>query len=305
MVAVFRFLALGLALASNAPAPADPVVTGLGLLSAGRAAEADRLLARAVASRPEDGPAWNALGLARHSLELWPSAATAFARAATLMPDDPRVRANLGAALLEAGDLARAREELLTATRLDAAYAKPHLLLGRVAAATGDAVAAEAAFREAVRLGPEEPAASYHLGLLLLQLRRHDEAIASLMACLRLSPDMPSAHLNLGLALRRSGREADAARHLDRFRDLSEAIARDAHEQARLSSALVEARLALENARPDAALRHAYEARSLAPHAPAPHALAAEALMRLGRPEEAAAERQRAQQLAAASAPSR
>ena len=203
------------------PAAPDPVTAALDLLEQGRPAHAEALLARVVAAQPGNGAAWNALGLAHHAQAEWLDAIPAFERAAAILTGDPRVHANLGAALLEVGRLDRARAELRTAAGADATYAKPRLLLGRIAVLQGDAAGAEAAFGESTRLAPDEPLGWYHLGQLLLQQRRATEAVAALERCLKLQPDLPSAHLNLGLALRRVGREREAKEHLLRFQELT------------------------------------------------------------------------------------
>jgi Flp pilus assembly protein TadD len=258
---------------------------------------AEAQLLRAIATNPGDGAAWNALGLQRHARENWADAADAFRHAAKLLPADAHVHVNLGASLLAMGQSAEARAELERAASLDASYAKPHLLLGRLDVLDGRAADAERELRQAADLAKEDPVARYQLGLLLLQQRRLDEAIASLSGALKLDANMASAHLNLGLALQRSGKAAEAHEHLARFRALSEATAKTAQDQLRLTGALAAARKALDEGRPDAVLAPAQDAIALAPGSPAPHAMLAAALQALGRTDDAARERDLAAKL--------
>ena len=66
---------------------------------------------------------------------------------------------------------------------------------GRVRFAEGDVEAAEIAYREALRMKPNDPGALYHLGVLLRVSGRKDEAIAALekAAAATGHPDAPRA----------------------------------------------------------------------------------------------------------------
>lgn len=74
----------------------------------------------------------------------------------------------------------------------------------------GEFQAAEAAYREAIRLRPGDAEAWSNLGLALQAQRRLSEAEACQQHALRLAPDYPEAHNNLGLTQYEHGRVAEA-----------------------------------------------------------------------------------------------
>jgi tetratricopeptide (TPR) repeat protein len=82
--------------------------------------------------------------------------------------------------------------------------------LGNLRAARGDAAAAEAAYREALKRDPLFVPAHVNLADLRRQQQRDAEAEATLRAALRAVPSAPALHEALGLALVRQGRKADA-----------------------------------------------------------------------------------------------
>jgi predicted O-linked N-acetylglucosamine transferase (SPINDLY family) len=82
-------------------------------------------------------------------------------------------------------------------------------LLGEILAAT-DPAGAEAAWRRALELEPENPEALFHLGNRLREQGTHDAAIALYERALASSPDHSGVLNNLGLALEASG-DADRA----------------------------------------------------------------------------------------------
>lgn len=70
--------------------------------------------------------------------------------------------------------------------------------------------AAEAAFREVLRLDPNSAAAYTNLGVVYMRTGRFDAAIASLQEAARLAPRVAGIHLNLGLAHLRQGEYREA-----------------------------------------------------------------------------------------------
>jgi serine/threonine-protein kinase len=69
---------------------------------------------------------------------------------------------------------------------------------------------AEAEYRAAIRIDPNNAALQSALGHVLLQERKWDEAISVLRAAIALQPDDAVAHNNLGVALQTVGSVADA-----------------------------------------------------------------------------------------------
>lgn len=77
----------------------------------------------------------------------------------------------------------------------------------------GDAPRAVAAFREALRVEPDDPRTLCNLALALSDAGRVQEAIDTWQAALRIDPGYADAHNDLGHALLRLGRFDDAEQH--------------------------------------------------------------------------------------------
>ena len=67
-----------------------------------------------------------------------------------------------------------------------------------------------AAFREAIRLQPDDAIAHYGLGVVLVGQGKVSEAMTAWREAIRLQPDYASAHFNLGIALRGQRKLKDA-----------------------------------------------------------------------------------------------
>jgi tetratricopeptide (TPR) repeat protein len=73
-----------------------------------------------------------------------------------------------------------------------------------------------AAYREAVRLAPQDATARWRLGdALLYGLGKPDAACASLREAVRLDSRLAGAHLSLGVALNAAGAHAEAVSAFD------------------------------------------------------------------------------------------
>lgn len=144
------------------------------------AAEAWRRVALAT---PRDWRAWSNFGNARAAQGDWTVAADALAEAVGLNPSDSALRANAVAALLQAG---RQRQRVLEFDE------------------------AEAAFRRAYELQPDDPAVVHHLGVALERTNSLDSLAELLEAALEsgIEPEQLS-YLRAVLA-RREGRLEDA-----------------------------------------------------------------------------------------------
>lgn len=119
-----------------------------------------------------------------------------------------------------------------------------------------DSDKAEAAFRKALELEPNNVRAHCDLGLLLVNNKRFDEAIVQCVEALRLEPNNAEAHGNMGIALV-SKRKFDEA-----FEHFNEALRLDpgrAETHVNLANALV------MMGSPDAAIQHLIEALRLKP----------------------------------------
>ncbi len=93
--------------------------------------------------------------------------------------------------------------------------AASHNALGIIQAQLHRFADAEASSREAIRLNPNFVEAHQNLGDVLRELDRYDEALASYATAIQLRPDSVGAYNNLGVTLGRIGRHEDAIRAYD------------------------------------------------------------------------------------------
>lgn len=101
------------------------------------------------------------------------------------------------------------------------AIAADRLELGAYLARSGRLDEAIAAFREAVELEPNYPAALFNLGVSLLEKGQAPEAVDVLRRATSISPDDGMAQRSLGIALRESGKLAEALAALQRALELT------------------------------------------------------------------------------------
>jgi tetratricopeptide (TPR) repeat protein len=122
---------------------------------------------------------------------------------------------NLGALYAERGEVDRARQEYLTARRLEPYFAPAAVNLADLDRAAGRDDVGERVLREALARMPEVPALHRALGLLLA--RRHDlqGAVTELDTAARLAPSDVDTQSTLGVALFSAGRQDDAIDLLD------------------------------------------------------------------------------------------
>jgi tetratricopeptide (TPR) repeat protein len=162
-------------------------------------------------------------------------------------------RDRLGTALLEAGRPRDAAPEFRAAIALDAGDWEHHEGLGAALAATGDLDAAIVSYERALEIDPtrsrvhsklayalgasgrhleavpwlEQVArrkqswdAAYNLGMALAATGRSDTAVAQFQLALERNPEASKALRALAAELRKRGEHAQAARHLERAREL-------------------------------------------------------------------------------------
>jgi tetratricopeptide (TPR) repeat protein len=207
-----------------------------------RDGHARRLLARALASAGQAGPAAQKLaeaeGLIGEDAELaflvatdhlWlkrtSDAERLFARVLLARPIAP-THVLIGRSYRDAGDYDRARAHLQAALAKDAAVRRAHYYLGMVVLAdarTGpdrlDRAMAE--FREELRRAPDDGPANDQLGLALLEAGRPAEALPALEIAVRAQP-RPLHLLHLGRCLLALDRSTDAAAALRRALETAE-----------------------------------------------------------------------------------
>ncbi|MFL5339042.1 MAG: tetratricopeptide repeat protein, partial [Gemmataceae bacterium] len=176
------------------------------------------------------------------------------AAAATLRPQSPGARLNLGVVLFRRGAWQEAADEYLAAVRLKDDYAEAHYSYGAALLQLGRADDALREFRRARELRPGFPQINqdiamalatkgdwpeaaklweevtrealgqatpyYNLGNALAKLHRHRDAIAAYQQALVLDPQYAEAWCNLGLLLRNLGRFDEAVEKLTRGHEI-------------------------------------------------------------------------------------
>ena len=153
------------------------------------------------------------------------AAATSAQRAVDAEPGDAQAWTLLGLCL-EAFAPEQAQAAWRKAIALAPNDAEAHFRLGDFERRQGRYPAAIAAYRAALATGFQHPGLCNNFGLALQQQGQIDEAIGAFEAATRLQPDMAPAHANLGDALHAQHRTAEAITAYSRACALAPNIAR-------------------------------------------------------------------------------
>lgn len=268
------------------------------LVEQGRYADAEARLVPYLQRAPSDHAAWNLLGVSQYALKRYHQAVESFSKCASLGPPHAEAFTNLGVAQFLCERHADAKKSFERALQLDEHHSRSQLFLGRIALLAGDVETAERSFRTAVGVALPDPTALFHYGVFLVQERRLVEARAMLQRCIQLDENYGSAHRMLGLVLRRTGDEAGAQRHLQRFVELTEIEVGAERQLMRVTALLRAAYKDIEDGNMEAALAAALEALDIAPKFPIVHQTVSDIYRRLGRTDLAQAAADRARELA-------
>jgi len=132
-----------------------------------------------------------------------------------IKPDDPDTHYAIGTLLLEP-DPKAALPYLEEACRLAPSRIFFLTSLGIAYLEDGRLSEAEAAFRRAVALAPDDHGIRNNLGIVLVRSRRYAEAVQELTELIELQPDFQPARNNLAIALAESGDLSGAERQVRR-----------------------------------------------------------------------------------------
>jgi len=183
------------------------------LLQAGRLAEAEAALRRAVAQSPASADAHFLLGMCRYQQGELQDALPHMRRAVHLAPGNAQFAVNFGFVLSEAGELQEAERVLRAA--LARAPRDPAALnaLGITLQQAGKLDEALAVFERGIVLAPRDDGLRNNYGRTLRDAGRPEQALAEIRTALSLNPANVMAELNLGNVLRDTGalQEAIAA----------------------------------------------------------------------------------------------
>jgi tetratricopeptide (TPR) repeat protein len=196
-----------------AAAPADPRLLRVAAFAhqqAGRLAEAAAAYDRVVSAFPDDFESWNNLGNARFAAGDVAGAVAALGRAIDLRPDIPQMYVNLSEALSQAERFEDRARVMRAAAALAPADSAVQAELGLAEASVRNFPAAEAAYREAIRLDAGFNQAWLELGLLLENLNRVDDLAALVAEAEARGFDEPEIGFLRAWALRRRRRFEEA-----------------------------------------------------------------------------------------------
>jgi Flp pilus assembly protein TadD len=112
-----------------------------------------------------------------------------------------------------AGDLEGAEARYRKALAMDPNNAEAHTFLGFVLMAKGILDQSERHLREAIRLAPGDPEAYFQLGVVMVQRDQAGEARELFAKAIHVAPDYAPAHAGLGLLAGRQGELDEAIRH--------------------------------------------------------------------------------------------
>jgi protein O-mannosyl-transferase len=150
---------------------------------------------------------------------VWSSPITLWSDTLSKSPAKVRPYVNLGAALVDSGDIGRAIPLLQRAIQLDPDDPQANHALGRaLLVGRGDLELATRLIERALTVRPNYPEALANLGAVLNRQRRYDETIARLESARSIIDRNVEAHFNLGVAyaMKRDTLQAEAeARTLD------------------------------------------------------------------------------------------
>jgi Flp pilus assembly protein TadD len=183
-----------------------PTLTSLGVLfqrtlDAGNNREALDIARKLVHQFPNDGRAYNLLGIGYAANNDSADARSAFNKSISLEPRRIEPYVNLGKLALSEGDSQKAASEFDRATAVDPKSASAWTGLGDANVDMQNMQDAIDAFQHAISLAPNRPQAYGHLGAFLAELGRGVEARPNLQRALALGDHSAPVYAGLAMAL--------------------------------------------------------------------------------------------------------
>jgi tetratricopeptide (TPR) repeat protein len=161
--------------------------------------------------------------------ERWDEAAAEYRAILAQKPDLPGIHYRLGRLLLSLPENkltpatpGAARREFEEELKIDPQNAGAEYVLGEMARQTGDFAQAADHFAKAAGLNPAFADAHIGLGRSLISDSKYEEAIKPLEQAVKLQPENPAAHYHLAIAYKRAGRNDEAEKELEAFKQASE-----------------------------------------------------------------------------------
>lgn len=193
--------------------PASPEVQRAeSLIASGNAAEAVEILRAAIRATPNDARAHLDLGLAYEMQDQRDAARREYQAAISVDATFAEAANNLGALLREEGELVQAIRVLESAVRMRPRFAAARFNLAMAYEEHGDLNEAAAAYETTIEDAPRAVMPRVNYGLLLVHLRRNEEAVRVFRAALPMAANDRAALVAIGNGLRRAGEGASAVR---------------------------------------------------------------------------------------------
>jgi tetratricopeptide (TPR) repeat protein len=147
---------------------------------------------------------------ARTQTAYWRDSETLWTHTLACTSDNLMGHNNLGAVLLQKGNVDGAMVHFQTALQINPDYAEAHYNFGMALNRMGNVDEAIAQYQTALQLKPGYAKVHNNLGNALLQKGNVNEAIAQYQTALQIKPDYADAHNNLGNALLKTGNVSEA-----------------------------------------------------------------------------------------------
>lgn len=173
------------------------------LYNNGHFSEAEQFSRKLLVRHPSAGELWKVFGYSL--VKQGKDAVGALRKAASLLPADADVLAELGGALSASGQYSQALKCYQFALNMMPGNAQTHNNLATVLQELGRTEEAISHYRTALSIRPDYVDAHYNLGIALRKLGKLVEAVESYRAALRFDWGDADAHYNLGVALQSMG----------------------------------------------------------------------------------------------------
>lgn len=187
-------------------------------LTAGRLADAENVLERALAQRHDDPDAHFLKGLLLKRQARFEEAMDSFLLATHFRPDFAEAHYQLGLIASSHGAATDAERHYRRALEVDPRHARAYVAHGALLVGRGSLEAAVDCFRKAIEIDPDYAQAHSNLGMLMAtRLDRFDDAISHLEKAWRLAPDDPDVMCNWAMYLQQRGQLAESIALFDRL----------------------------------------------------------------------------------------
>jgi tetratricopeptide (TPR) repeat protein len=235
------------------------ILVAQSLVHLGKRDEAFAELER-IREEDRDADSWYAIGRLYMAQGKTEEARTALLAADAERPNMPDILRSLLRLEATTGRIGLSAERIRSAVEAEPNNGRLALLEGRVALVENDHEAAEAAFKRAVELDPDDAVAYQHLASFYRQTDRLDESIETYQRSLEQNPDSARLNERLAILFEFSGNREKAMEHYERAISLDSSLGESKNNLAYL--------LAENEGDLDRALDLAQEAKALLPDNP-------------------------------------